>query len=796
MGRAERRESHTAEDNVPGIGSGTLTPDAYNQMITDASAFSLTLDSGTRNAIQWIAAKDTILIGTTGGEWSLSGHTRDKPITALPGGYSIRQHTAHGSKDLQPILLTDGFAFINYVGRKLLKLDYDGLDEEYSATELSILAEHITDSGIVDMAFQRNPDPILWLVRADGVLLSMTYDPKQDVVAWARHPLPLGGGVSEASDIPGYATTTYEYTEFFLGIRTQGPTTKYVANGTTDSTLDTTWGSSGYWNGPESGGVCYDAIQLSDGRILVSHTYYTVTMIATDGTTDVSWATNGAYTMPSNVEINKILQDNDGNFHLFAGASGAAYNYVKIDSDGTYITGLNSGVLSNLADAIWSDSSKTRIIAIGSPTVISGVVPNIMAIDPVIGDVDDTWQGNLGKAGYANLAGAGAILNQCKLLSDGGFVILRNDADNTLTKFKSNGSGIDTSWGTSGIVALGTTSVNTPANRMAENNDQLYVLVDDTDTTEAVMTHLDTDGTTLATNRVSVVAGTYHCIELIGDYLYFGTTSIGAATNNVEKWTTAFVFDSGFDLATVNYILFILPDSVTRTSTTTSWTDTTVGVGANSIAVIPSTTEDEVWINVGRVIGDSLVRYIERIKPRDWGDDMEDMFFVDSGLTYDGDPVRNFTELGHLEGETVAILGDGAVFSTQMVTGGTLPNDLDHTVSVAQIGLPFTYRLKPNRMDQNTQSGTSKGSVKKITEAVISFYKTLNARYGDGTDTYDIDWRETSAEYTTPPDLVTGDKVVVADGGFSVEDPFQIEGSDPMPCSVRAIIPRIDQTGR
>jgi hypothetical protein len=100
------------------------------------------------------------------------------------------------------------------------------------------------------------------------------------------------------------------------------------------------------------------------------------------------------------------------------------------------------------------------------------------------------------------------------------------------------------------------------------------------------------------------------------------------------------------------------------------------------------------------------------------------------------------------------------------------------------------------RLDQNTQQGTSKGSIKKITEAVISFYKTLNARYGDGTDTYDINWRETSAEYTTPPDLVTGDKVVVADGGFSVEDPFQIEGSDPMPCSIRAIIPRIEQTGR
>ncbi len=214
-----------------------------------------------------------------------------------------------------------------------------------------------------------------------------------------------------------------------------------------------------------------------------------------------------------------------------------------------------------------------------------------------------------------------------------------------------------------------------------------------------------------------------------------------------------------------------------------------------SVAVIPvSEKEDEVWITVERTVNSSTVRYIERLKPHDWGDDMEDMFFVDSGLTYDSTATTTITGLSHLEGETVAILGDGAVLPTQAVSSGAIT--LSESVSVAQVGLPFKYILKPMRMDQNTRRGTSKGSIKKIAEAVISFYKTLNAQYGDGTTTYDIPWREATAEYTTPPDLVTGDKLVVADGGFSVEDPFQIEGSDPMACSVRAIIPRLEQTGR
>ncbi|KKL05932.1 hypothetical protein LCGC14_2601100, partial [marine sediment metagenome] len=170
------------------------------------------------------------------------------------------------------------------------------------------------------------------------------------------------------------------------------------------------------------------------------------------------------------------------------------------------------------------------------------------------------------------------------------------------------------------------------------------------------------------------------------------------------------------------------------------------------------------------------------------------MFFIDSGLTYDSTPTATITGLSHLEGETVAILGDGAELPTAVVSGGSIT--LAESVSVAQVGLPFTYKLKINRFDQNTQQGTSKGSIKKIAEVVISFYRTLNAKFGDGTTTFKVSWRESSDNYGDPPALFSGDKVVHADGGFNVEDPFQIEGNSPMPCSVRAIIPRFETVGR
>ena len=151
------------------------------------------------------------------------------------------------------------------------------------------------------------------------------------------------------------------------------------------------------------------------------------------------------------------------------------------------------------------------------------------------------------------------------------------------------------------------------------------------------------------------------------------------------------------------------------------------------------------------------------------------------------------SSLGHLEGETVSILGNGGVFPPEVVTNSEIT--IDAAVFIAHVGLPYTYQVSPMRLDVTTPIGTTHGSIKKISEVVISFFKTLNAQYGDGTNTYDINWRTTEV-YDSPPALFTGDKTVAFDSGFSTDDDIIISGSDPLPCTVRAIIPRIEKTGR
>jgi hypothetical protein len=223
------------------------------------------------------------------------------------------------------------------------------------------------------------------------------------------------------------------------------------------------------------------------------------------------------------------------------------------------------------------------------------------------------------------------------------------------------------------------------------------------------------------------------------------------------------------------------------------WKYNSFGLGVNSVSVIPSTNEDEVWITVVRLIGDTIVYHLEQFQPRNFRN-QEDAWFVDSGLQYDSTATSSISGLDHLEGEEVAILADGAVQSRKTVTNGAIT--LDSPASKVTVGLPFRYKLKPMRLDLTFGAGTTKGSIKNMAEVAIDFYETLNTKYGvDVNNLFDIDFRTTEV-HGSPPSFFTGEKILSTEGGFDPEDSILVTGDDPLPCTIRSMVPRVEVTGR
>jgi len=208
-----------------------------------------------------------------------------------------------------------------------------------------------------------------------------------------------------------------------------------------------------------------------------------------------------------------------------------------------------------------------------------------------------------------------------------------------------------------------------------------------------------------------------------------------------------------------------------------------------SVAVIPASDHDQLWMIVKRTIGGETKRYVEYMKP-DFGTAVEDAFFVDCGLSYDDTATDTFSGLDHLEGETVSILADGAVCADTDVVSGAIT--LSDAASVVHVGLPYTSVLEPMRLEAGSQEGTAQGKIKRIHKLIVRFYRTIGARIGTDSENIDVvPFRKPSDLMGSGPALFTGDKEVEFPGGYSKDSFIRIEQTQPLPMTVLSIMPRM-----
>ena len=149
--------------------------------VEDDQAKTYVLASDQVNAIQWMRSLDSLLLGTRGSEWSFS------PEPDL----RARRETLRGSRGLSAVI-SNQVLFVQRNGRKLYQMSHQYRDDPYGVTDLTQLADHVTLSGIVDIAFQQEPWSILWCARADGQLIGLTYLREEEVIGWHRHPMSNG----------------------------------------------------------------------------------------------------------------------------------------------------------------------------------------------------------------------------------------------------------------------------------------------------------------------------------------------------------------------------------------------------------------------------------------------------------------------------------------------------------------------------------------------------------------------------------------------------------------------------
>jgi len=169
----------------------------YENMTTGTNAddaMVYTIASNQVNKIRYLKAVRTLLIGTTGGEFSVTADGTDAAVT--PTNVTIKRQSSFGAANVDAQPAGNAVLFLQRAKRKIRELAYNYDSDGYVAPDLTILNETVTKSGITEMAYQQAPDSILWCVRNDGVFSGLTYQRTDNVVAWHRHIL---GGKSDTT---------------------------------------------------------------------------------------------------------------------------------------------------------------------------------------------------------------------------------------------------------------------------------------------------------------------------------------------------------------------------------------------------------------------------------------------------------------------------------------------------------------------------------------------------------------------------------------------------------------------
>jgi hypothetical protein len=177
--------------------------------VADDDAIIYTIASNQVNAIRFMTATRTLILGTAGGEFTVSGGGTDSAVT--PTNILIKKQSNHGAANVDAIAVGNATLFLQRAKRKVRELAYNFDVDGYIAPDMTILAEHITESGLTQMSYQQEPNQIIWGVRDDGELVGLTYQREQQVIAWHRH---IFGGIVNVPII-----TVTDYANIVTGTR-------------------------------------------------------------------------------------------------------------------------------------------------------------------------------------------------------------------------------------------------------------------------------------------------------------------------------------------------------------------------------------------------------------------------------------------------------------------------------------------------------------------------------------------------------------------------------------------------
>lgn len=149
----------------------------------DSAAWSFQLDSNQINPILHLFSMNGLVALTAMNEFLITSPTG----VITPTAVNVRSPSQYGSNPVLPLRVATDLLYLQRGSHKLLSLNYDPDNQTgYQVSEISLLAEHMLESPVIDMTAASQPFNRIHMLKLDGTIATLTVNKQVGVAAWCQ----------------------------------------------------------------------------------------------------------------------------------------------------------------------------------------------------------------------------------------------------------------------------------------------------------------------------------------------------------------------------------------------------------------------------------------------------------------------------------------------------------------------------------------------------------------------------------------------------------------------------------
>lgn len=150
----------------------------------DDDPWIFTISGDRVGKILWMCVTDQLYLGTKGGIFGVAG-------AITPNQFLLRKITTHSASEVEGVAAAGNLLYFQGDRQTLREIQAVDAQQNYHAYDLTIYSSHLFEiHRAVKMVVQSSPNCIIWILREDGILVSLSYEHTTGMMAFARHTFP------------------------------------------------------------------------------------------------------------------------------------------------------------------------------------------------------------------------------------------------------------------------------------------------------------------------------------------------------------------------------------------------------------------------------------------------------------------------------------------------------------------------------------------------------------------------------------------------------------------------------